>query len=73
MDTEGNRRGAESDGQPFEQWVKQFTSQQLFPVVQAPADVARVAVWLVTDEARFITGHALPVDAGSTLPGATPP
>jgi len=73
MDTEGNRAGAAADGLPFEQWVRRYTSQQLFPVVQSASDVARVSVWLATDDARFITGHALPLDAGSTLAGYTPP
>jgi (+)-trans-carveol dehydrogenase len=30
----------------------------------APEDVAAVVAWLASDEARHITGHALPVDAG---------
>ncbi len=32
-----------------------------------PGDIARVAVWLASDEADFITGHSLFVDGGSTL------
>jgi NAD(P)-dependent dehydrogenase (short-subunit alcohol dehydrogenase family) len=34
-----------------------------------PEDVADAAVWLCTDAARFITGQALLVDGGMTLPG----
>ena len=30
-------------------------------------DVANAALWLATDEARFITGHRMKVDAGRTL------
>ena len=34
-----------------------------------PADVGGVAVWLCTDEARFITGQTILVDGGFTIPG----
>jgi len=30
-----------------------------------PAEVAAAVVWLCSDEASFVTGVALPVDAGS--------
>jgi NAD(P)-dependent dehydrogenase (short-subunit alcohol dehydrogenase family) len=33
------------------------------------ADVSDVAVWLGTDEARFVTGQSLLVDGGFTIPG----
>jgi NAD(P)-dependent dehydrogenase (short-subunit alcohol dehydrogenase family) len=29
-----------------------------------PDDVARAAIWLCSDDAAFITGHALSVDGG---------
>ena len=34
-----------------------------------PADIGDVAVWLCTDEARFITGQTILVDGGFTIPG----
>jgi NAD(P)-dependent dehydrogenase (short-subunit alcohol dehydrogenase family) len=34
-----------------------------------PADVGDVAVWLSTDESRFITGQSLLVDGGIAIPG----
>jgi len=37
--------------------------------VGTPEDVADVAVWLCTDEARFITGQSILVDGGFTIPG----
>lgn len=37
--------------------------------VGTPEDIADVAVWLCTDEARFITGQSLLVDGGFTIPG----
>jgi NAD(P)-dependent dehydrogenase (short-subunit alcohol dehydrogenase family) len=33
-----------------------------------PEEVAATAVWLCSDEASFITGQALAVDGGYTLP-----
>jgi len=32
-----------------------------------PEDVAEAVAWLVSDAARYITGVALPVDAGSVV------
>lgn len=37
--------------------------------VGTPEDIADVAVWLCTGEARFITGQSLLVDGGFTIPG----
>lgn len=34
-----------------------------------PEDIADAAVWLCTDEARFITGQSILVDGGFTIPG----
>jgi len=31
-----------------------------------PLDVTNAVAWLVSDEARYVTGVALPVDAGFT-------
>jgi enoyl-[acyl-carrier-protein] reductase (NADH) len=30
-------------------------------------DISNAALWLCTDEARYITGTTVPVDAGATL------
>ncbi len=38
----------------------------LLPYVGEPEDMASAAVWLCSDEARFVTGAALPVDGGWT-------
>ncbi len=35
----------------------------------APQDVAAVAVWLATDEARFVTGQTIMADGGFAIPG----
>jgi len=37
--------------------------------VGTPEDIADTAVWLCTDEARFITGQSLLVDGGFAIPG----
>jgi NAD(P)-dependent dehydrogenase (short-subunit alcohol dehydrogenase family) len=34
-----------------------------------PEDVGDVAVWLCTDEARFVTGQSILVDGGYTIAG----
>jgi NAD(P)-dependent dehydrogenase (short-subunit alcohol dehydrogenase family) len=38
--------------------------------VGEPADIGDVAVWLCTDEARFITGQSILVDGGFNIAGA---
>lgn len=37
------------------------------PDVLEPREVANAALFLASDEARYITGAALPLDAGSVL------
>lgn len=37
--------------------------------VGTPEDIADVAVWLCTDEARFVTAQSILVDGGFTIPG----
>jgi NAD(P)-dependent dehydrogenase (short-subunit alcohol dehydrogenase family) len=34
-----------------------------------PSDIGDVAVWLSSDEARFVTGQSLLVDGGIAIPG----
>jgi NAD(P)-dependent dehydrogenase (short-subunit alcohol dehydrogenase family) len=45
---------------------KQFASMNPLPGAISPDDVAAAALFLVSDEARFITGLALPIDGGYT-------
>lgn len=45
---------------------KQFTEMNPIPGAPEPIDVANAALFLASDEARFITGVALPVDGGYT-------
>ena len=46
---------------------KQMLSQIPYGRIGEPEDIARVAVWLATDEADYITGTTLYVDGGMTL------
>lgn len=36
------------------------------PILQSE-DIANSVAWLVSDEAKFVTGVALPLDAGFTI------
>ncbi len=40
-------------------------------VASAPIDIANAALYLASDEARFVTGHTLVVDAGRTIDGGS--
>ena len=44
----------------------QFTTMNPIPGAPEPVDVANAALFLASDEARFIAGVALPVDGGYT-------
>jgi len=54
-------------------WLERFVAESETPVdwgnampVDAvePEDIAAAVAWLVSDEARYVTGITLPVDAG---------
>jgi (+)-trans-carveol dehydrogenase len=46
-----------------------FAALNILPDVPwiEPEDVSEAVVWLCSDAARYITGVALPVDAGNTV------
>jgi NAD(P)-dependent dehydrogenase (short-subunit alcohol dehydrogenase family) len=45
-----------------------FTGMNLLPIPWIePIDVSNAIAWLVSDEARYVTGVTLPIDAGSTM------
>jgi SDR family mycofactocin-dependent oxidoreductase len=51
----------------FEDCEDILTGLNMMPVAMlSPRDVSNAISWLVSDEARYVTGIALPVDAGST-------
>ncbi len=43
---------------------KQFTDMEPIGRMGEPAEVAEAVVWLCSDAASFVTGHAMPVDGG---------
>jgi NAD(P)-dependent dehydrogenase (short-subunit alcohol dehydrogenase family) len=45
---------------------KQFTDMEPMGRMGEPSEVAEAVVWLCSDAASFVTGHALPVDGGWT-------
>jgi len=51
-------------GQPLER-QREIMAPQAMSRPGAPQEVAAAVVWLCSDEASFVTGVALPVDAGS--------
>lgn len=54
-----------SDPSAFTPFIAHTPAQRL----GLPEDIADVAVWLSTDDARFITGQSLLVDGGYTIAG----
>ncbi len=44
-----------------------FATKQPLPLAGLPADVAGAAVYLASDDARFVTGHDLVIDGGEIL------
>ncbi|AKD03834.1 SDR family oxidoreductase [Pontibacter korlensis] len=50
-----------------EEGRKKMLSQIPYGRIGEPEDIAKVAVWLATDEADYITGSTLYVDGGMTL------
>lgn len=49
-----------------EEMEKQMESFNPMPGLPLPDDVASTVVFLASDEARFITGHVIPIDGGFT-------
>ena len=43
---------------------EKFLEKQLFDELIPPEDLGQAISWLASDEARFVTGHAMVVDAG---------
>jgi SDR family mycofactocin-dependent oxidoreductase len=61
------------NNEPTRQWIAQLFAESdsspgmgnALPVeIMQPDDIANAVAWLVSDQARYITGVALPVDAG---------
>jgi NAD(P)-dependent dehydrogenase (short-subunit alcohol dehydrogenase family) len=51
----------------FEHPLAQASAANMLPIpMLQPGDVSNAVVWLMSDQARWVTGITLPVDAGST-------
>ena len=69
-------------GEVVDTALDQFGRESMAPPMQAmhglpipwvePRDIADAVAWLVSDEARYVTGVALPVDGGVTWPVKAP-
>lgn len=64
VDTPLLRAEGELYGMDWETTKKTFASYQLFPTLLEPSDISEACVWLAGDAARYVTGLALPIDAG---------
>jgi 3(or 17)beta-hydroxysteroid dehydrogenase len=58
---------AQRQGVPYEQIVEEFRSESPQGEFQEPEDVANAVLFLVSDEAKHITGIKLSVDGGMAL------
>lgn len=65
IDTPMLRRFADAMPDPVTAWTE-YTSAQPMGRLGTPDECAAAALWLVSDDASFVTGVALPVDGGFT-------
>ena len=64
----GTNRGlAQKLGVEWDSLVDSFLEGQAIKELATPEDIARAVLFLAADEARIITGVALPVDAGTSV------
>lgn len=59
------------DHTDFEAAAKRIASTSHLGIAGTPLDIAMAAVYLASDEARYISGHCLVVDAGQTTNGGS--
>ena len=65
VDTPMLRWGANQEADP-EKAIERYSLEQPIGRLATPDECAYVALWLVSDEASFVTGIAMPVDGGLT-------
>jgi (+)-trans-carveol dehydrogenase len=60
--------GQQAEAAPlFDHPLAQASAANMLPIAMLqPEDISNAVVWLMSDQARWVTGVALPVDAGST-------
>ena len=58
-------------GEPVDEAIvaEHLASRSLLGIVGRPADMANGVLYLASDEARYVTGHCLVIDAGQTTSG----
>ncbi|MCG8350396.1 MAG: mycofactocin-coupled SDR family oxidoreductase [Chloroflexales bacterium] len=55
-------------GMPTDEFLQQLRDANLFPVhLIGPEGIANAALWLASDEARYVTGQEFKIDAGMML------
>lgn len=47
-------------------FAQRVMAKNMLKMLGEPADIAHAAVWLASDEARYVTGANIPVDGGAT-------
>lgn len=63
--TEHARRWTKTSGGTVEDLEQIYRQRHLLPVAWLdPRDIANAVLWLLSDEARYVTGVTLPIDAG---------
>jgi len=63
IDEEGARKVADSLPDAMAEEMESFNPM---PGMPEPDDVATAVLFLASDDARFITGHVIPIDGGYT-------
>lgn len=66
VDTPMLRKTCERMGVPGEEGLKMWTEPMLFKELITPQDISNAVVWLASEDSRFITGRAIPIDGGWT-------
>lgn len=63
VDTPMLRQAAKQESDPEAAWER-YSSEQPMGRLATPEECAHAALWLLSDEASFITGAAIPIDGG---------
>jgi SDR family mycofactocin-dependent oxidoreductase len=66
INTDMTKAMNEFSGIPVEDLLRQFRDSQLLDQNIEIRDATAAVVWLLSDEARFVTGHEMVVDAGES-------
>jgi 3-oxoacyl-[acyl-carrier protein] reductase len=60
---------ADEEGITYDEKIAQFSAGAALKTISTPQDVARMIVFLASDDARTITGQSITVDAGAVMIG----